>query len=86
MNESHRKERVGVVESNKMDKTIVVKATNLKRHPFYGKVIKQSRKFYVHDEKNTAQIGDNVRIVETRPLSRLKRWVLKEVLEQGQKV
>ena len=81
MKEAHRKERIGTVVSNKMDKTIVVKVTTLKRHPFYGKVVKQSRKFYAHDEDNRSNIGDRVRIEETRPLSRLKCWVLKEILE-----
>ncbi len=82
MNEPHRKECIGVVVSNKMDKSIVVKATKLKRHPFYGKVIKKSRKFYAHDHKNQAQIGDTVKIVETRPLSKLKRWRLTEIIEK----
>ncbi len=75
-----RKERKGVVVSDKMDKTIVVRVTRRIRHPLYGKEMSQSRKFHVHDEANEAKIGDTVRIVESRPLSRLKRWRLVEVV------
>ena len=78
-----RKERVGVVVSDKMDKTIVVLVETRKAHPLYRKVIKEYVKFYSHDEENAASIGDKVRIVETRPLSKKKRWRLVEVVEKG---
>ena len=78
-----RKARQGVVVSDKMDKTIVVQVTRRIRHPVYGKEMLSSRKFHAHDEKNEAKTGDTVRIVETRPLSKLKRWRLVEVLEAG---
>lgn len=74
-----RKERVGVVTSNKMDKTIVVTVDRLARHKRYKKVIKISKKYYAHDENNQAKVGDEVRIAETRPTSKLKRWRLVEV-------
>lgn len=74
-----RKERVGVVTSNKMDKTIVVTVDRLARHKRYKKVIKISKKYYAHDENNEANVGDEVRIAETRPTSKLKRWRLVEV-------
>jgi small subunit ribosomal protein S17 len=74
-----RKERVGVVSSNKMDKTIVVTVDRLARHKRYKKVIKISKKYYAHDENNVANVGDEVRIAETRPTSKLKRWRLVEV-------
>lgn len=80
---SLRKERVGIVLSNKMQKTIVVRISRKARHPKFGKVIEKSNKFKVHDEKNEAKIGDRVRIVETRPLSRDKRWRLVEILAAG---
>jgi small subunit ribosomal protein S17 len=76
-----RKTRVGEVISNKMDKTIVVKAITRVPHPKFGKIVKQVSKFHVHDEKNEAKIGDRVTIAETRPLSRLKRWRLVEILK-----
>ena len=76
-----RKTRVGVVVSNKMAKTAVVETTTRVPHPKFRKIIKQSSKFYAHDEENKAQIGDLVRIMETRPLSKLKRWRLVEVLK-----
>ena len=75
-----RKEREGVVVSAAMDKTIVVKNERRVRHPEYGKVIKRFKKFYAHDEKNEAKVGDTVLITETRPLSKLKRWRLVKVL------
>ena len=74
-----RKERVGVVTSNKMDKTIVVTVDRLARHKRYKKVIKISKKYYAHDENNEAKVGDEVKIAETRPTSKLKRWRLVEV-------
>lgn len=76
-----RKTRIGTVISNKMSKTAVVETVTRVPHPKFRKIVKQSKKFYVHDEANTAQVGDLVRIMETRPLSRLKRWRLVEVLK-----
>lgn len=75
-----RKTRVGVVTSTKMDKTIVVEYVARVPHPKFKKIVKKSKKFYAHDENSTAKIGDKVRIVETRPLSKLKCWELVEVL------
>jgi small subunit ribosomal protein S17 len=79
---THRKERLGEVISNKMAKTIVVRVERRFRHPKYKKVVTHYRKFYAHDEKSEAQIGDRVRIQETRPLSKTKCWRLVEVLER----
>lgn len=76
-----RKTRVGEVVSEKMDKTIVVESVSRVPHPKFGKIVKQSKKFYVHDEKNEAKIGDRVSITETKPLSRLKRWRLVEIIK-----
>jgi len=76
-----QKERIGEVVSDKMTKTIVVEVTRRKPHPRYKKIIKVSKRFYAHDEKSEAKIGDRVRIVETRPMSRLKRWALVEILK-----
>ncbi|MFH1655571.1 MAG: 30S ribosomal protein S17 [Candidatus Omnitrophota bacterium] len=78
--QSHRKQRVGVVVSDKMDKTRVVKVQRTMSHPVYKKIIKKSNRFKVHDEKNTSKTGDRVRIMETRPLSKDKRWRLIEVI------
>lgn len=78
-----RKQLVGQVVSNKMDKTVVVQVEDLKRHPLYGKTIRHRRKYKAHDESNTCQVGDTVRILESRPLSREKRWVVTEVLERA---
>ena len=75
-----RKTRVGVVVSNKMEKTIVVEHVARVPHPKFNKIVKRSKKYYVHDEDAKATIGDRVRIVETKPLSKLKRWSLAEVL------
>jgi len=77
-----RKELIGKVVSNKMQKTIVVEVTRKKAHPMYGRVIAIRKKFYAHDEKNEAHIGDFVRIEESRPLSRLKRWTLKDIVQK----
>jgi small subunit ribosomal protein S17 len=77
-----RKEVVGEVVSNKMKKTIVVEVTRKKSHPLYGRVISTGKKFYAHDEKNEAHVGDVVRLEETRPLSKLKRWRLKEIVRK----
>jgi small subunit ribosomal protein S17 len=76
-----RKTRVGEVVSHQMDKTIVVRTVTRVPHQKFGKIIKHVKKFYVHDEKNQAEVGDRVSIIETRPLSRLKRWRLVEVLK-----
>ncbi len=76
----NRKQKVGRVVSNKMDKTVVVAVDYLRPHPIYRKTVRQTHKFYAHDEDNTCQIGDTVRIEETRPLSKLKRWRVVEVL------
>ena len=78
---SLRKTRVGVVVSNKMNKTAVVETITRVPHPKFRKIVKHAKKFYVHDEENKSQIGDLVRIMETRPLSKLKRWRLVEVLK-----
>ena len=78
-----RKVREGLVVSSKMDKTVVVAVTDRVRHRRYGKTLQRTRKFYAHDEVNDAREGDRVRIAETRPLSRLKRWRLVEVLERS---
>lgn len=78
-----RKTRVGVVTSNKMDKTIVVAIKDNVRHPLYKKIIKRTIKLKAHDEQNTCNVGDKVKIMETRPLSRDKRWRLVEVLEKS---
>jgi small subunit ribosomal protein S17 len=78
-----RKERTGVVVSAAMQKTIVVRVELKKRHPLYGKEMKQYKKFHAHDEKNEAKVGDRVEITETRPLSKLKRWRLIKILESA---
>ncbi len=77
-----RKSRIGVVVSDKMDKTAVVAVERLVQHPVYKKFIKRTSKFKAHDEKNECKIGDKVRIVETRPLSKTKRWRVVEILEK----
>ncbi len=77
-----RKERVGIVVSDKMDKTITVQVERAMRHPVYNKMIKSATKFKAHDEKETAGVGDMVRIEETRPLSKTKRWRLVEILKK----
>jgi small subunit ribosomal protein S17 len=77
-----RKERTGVVFSNKMDKTITVAVKWKEKHPIYGKFVNKTKKFHAHDEKNDCNIGDTVRIMETRPLSKTKRWRLVEVIER----
>ena len=77
-----RKTKTGVVTSNKMAKTITVSVERRVKHPIYGKFVKKTTKFHAHDEKNEASIGDIVRIMETRPLSKTKRWRLVEVLEK----
>ena len=80
---TERKTRVGIVVSDKMDKTIVVAVHTKVLHPLYGKTVNRTTKFKAHDEENTANVGDTVRIMETRPLSRDKRWRLVEVVERA---
>jgi len=77
-----RKTRIGVVSSNKMDKTITVKVERKIKHPLYGKFLKKTTSFHAHDEKNECSIGDLVKIMETRPLSKTKRWRLVEIVEK----
>ena len=77
-----RKERVGVVVSNKMDKSITIAVETKVKHPMYGKFIKKTAKFMAHDEKNDCDIGDTVKIMETRPMSKNKNWRLVEVIER----
>ena len=78
-----RKERIGVVSSNKMDKSIVVNDVTRVKHPMYGKFVLKTKKLVAHDEKNDCNIGDTVKIMETRPLSKTKRWRLVEILERA---
>jgi small subunit ribosomal protein S17 len=83
MERNLRKERIGVVTSSKMNKSIVVTVETKVMHPKYGKFVKHSKKFMAHDEKEECGIGDTVKIMETRPLSKLKRWRLVEVIEKA---
>ena len=78
-----RKERIGVVFSNKMEKTITVTVKWKEKHPIYGKFVNKTKKFHAHDEQNDCHIGDTVRIMETRPLSKSKRWRVIEVIERA---
>jgi small subunit ribosomal protein S17 len=78
-----RKVREGIVTSSSMDKTIAVTVTDRVRHPLYGKTMQRTTKLYAHDEANDAGVGDRVRVAETRPLSKLKRWRLVEILERA---
>ena len=78
-----RKVREGIVDSTNMEKTIVVKVVDRVRHPLYDKTLQRTKRLYVHDETNDAKVGDRVRVQETRPLSKLKRWRLVEVLERA---
>ena len=78
-----RKTRQGVVLSNKMDKTIIVAAKFKEKHPIYGKFISKTKKYYAHDEKNEVNLGDIVQIMETRPLSKLKRWRVVKIVERA---
>ena len=80
MAEVNRKQKVGRVVSNKMDKTVVVAVDYLRPHPIYRKTVRTTNKFYAHDEQNECRMGDTVRIEETRPLSKLKRWRVVEIL------
>ncbi|MBQ3851033.1 MAG: 30S ribosomal protein S17 [Bacteroidales bacterium] len=83
MERNNRKVREGIVVSDKMDKSIVIKVERKMKHPIYGKFLKRSTKFMAHDEKNDCHIGDRVRIMETRPLSKNKCWRLVEILERA---
>ena len=78
-----RKERIGIVTSNKMDKSIVVSVERKEKHPMYGKFVKRTKKFVAHDEEQTCNIGDTVRIMEARPMSKRKCWRLVEVVERA---
>ena len=82
MERNLRKTKLGVVSSNKMDKTITVSVERKVKHPLYGKFVKKSTRFHAHDEKNECSIGDTVKIMETRPLSKTKRWRLVEIVEK----
>jgi len=82
-NRNLRKERIGVVTSDKMEKSIVVAVERKVKHPMYGKFVKKTTKFVAHDEKNDSNIGDTVRIMETRPLSKRKCWRLVEIVERA---
>jgi small subunit ribosomal protein S17 len=83
MERNLRKERTGIVTSNKMEKSIVVQVETKIRHPKYGKFVKHTKRFMAHDEKGECGIGDTVKIMETRPLSKLKRWRLVEIIEKA---
>ena len=83
MERNLRKTRVGIVTSDKMDKTIVVSIVDNVKHPLYGKIVKRTYKLKAHDEKNERNIGDRVRVMETRPLSKDKRWRLVEIIEKA---
>ncbi|KDR94295.1 small subunit ribosomal protein S17 [Peptoclostridium litorale DSM 5388] len=83
MERGRRKVRIGRVVSDKMDKTITVAVEEFVRHPLYGKAVKRTKKFKAHDEQNTCKIGDRVKIMETRPLSKDKRWRLVDVMERA---
>ena len=82
MERNLRKTRVGLVSSDKMDKTIVVSVTDNVKHPLYGKIVKRTYKLKAHDEENKCNIGDRVKVMETRPLSKDKRWRLVEIVEK----
>ncbi|AIS53182.1 30S ribosomal protein S17 [Thermoanaerobacter kivui] len=84
MERGHRKVRIGTVVSNKMQKTIVVAVEDRVRHPLYGKTMKRTKKFKVHDENNICNVGDVVKIMETRPLSKEKRWRLVEIIKKAE--
>lgn len=86
MERAMRKVRIGSVVSDKMEKTIVVAVVDLVRHPLYGKTIKQTKRFKAHDEENTCRIGDTVKIMETRPLSKDKRWRVVEIMERQEQI
>ncbi len=78
-----RKTRIGIVSSDKMDKTITVAVKYKEKHPIYGKFVNKTKKYHAHDEKNECQVGDKVLLMETRPLSKTKRWRLVEIIEKA---
>jgi small subunit ribosomal protein S17 len=80
---NNRKERIGVVVSDKMDKSIIVNVERSFMHPTYGKIVRRKKRYFAHDEKNESKSGDTVRIIETRPLSKLKNWRLGEILKKA---
>jgi small subunit ribosomal protein S17 len=82
----HKTEKLGLVVSNKMAKTIVVEVTRRVPHPIYKRIVTHRKKFYAHDEENTARVGDTVRIIEARPMSKLKRWTLGEIVRRAVQV
>ena len=84
MERNYRKTKIGMVVSNKMDKTIVVAIADNVKHPLYGKIVKRTYKLKAHDENNTCGVGDRVKVMETRPLSKDKRWRLVEIVEKAQ--
>lgn len=81
--QTHRRRVEGIVQSNKMDKTVVVSVERREKHPVFGKFVRTSKRFHAHDQKNECGIGDRVSIIETRPLSKLKRWAVVEVIEKA---
>ena len=86
MERKARKVRIGKVISNKMDKTVTVAVVDLVSHPLYGKIVKQTKKFKAHDEENACRSGDKVKVMETKPLSKDKRWRVIEILEREEKM
>lgn len=84
MAREQRKVLIGLVTSDKMEKTVVVQVTRMKRHPLYGKVIRRHKRYKAHDEQNQAKVGDTVRIIESRPISKEKRWVVTDILESAE--
>lgn len=82
----NRKERIGRVISDKMDKTVIVAVESRRAHPLYGKIVKRTTNFQAHDEEKAAKVGDKVRIVETRPISKMKRWRIEEIIAKEEKV
>lgn len=83
MAKGRRKELVGRVVSDKMDKTVVVSVQRTKKHPLYGKYIRVNKKYKAHDEQNSASMGDTVKIIESKPISKEKRWVMTEIVESA---
>jgi len=81
-----RKVQVGKVVSDKMDKSVVIAIETLVRHPLYGKIVKSTKRFQAHDEENACRVGDKVRVMETRPISKNKRWRVIEILEREQQI
>ncbi len=80
--DGYRKIRVGSVVSDKMDKTVVIKVDRLVRHPVFKRIVRKTKKYKVHDEKNECRVGDSIKIIETKPLSKEKRWCLLEIIEK----